>query len=84
MCVRLRALPNPFTLAVMFLALAVTSAAQENPLLTLRFYVDELALESSLIARFENRDEHLAEIGRRIGIEIDPGVRVGTKCAGRW
>ena len=31
------------------------------------------------VARMENRAEHLAEISRRIGIEIEPDVRVGTK-----
>ncbi len=31
-----------------------------------------------VIARFEHRDAHLAEVSRRIGVPIDSGVKVGT------
>jgi hypothetical protein len=34
------------------------------------------------IARFENRNEHLAELGRRMGVPIDGEVEVGTKTRG--
>ena len=43
-------------------------------------YTDENGeLMIDFLARIENREEHLAEIGRRIGIPIETGVKVGTK-----